>query len=578
MSQKEKSVPKRVANTFFRIFILLILVALAAALGASYEPLTDIVSGLIATSTRTPTATPTVTDTPTSTPTRLPTDSPKLAYKLLAPESVKLDYNVMTGSGTVTWIASGWMPTEPPETNYIRYELTAVYPDFSLGPFTSDYKESYTFSGLNAHRYTGIRIAVRAVGTIHIGQHEYTFSSDSVEIEWIRPTATPTFTATHTFTPSDTPTASNTPTATATSTSTPTFTPTATPSTTPTITPTATQTYTHTHTPTHTPSYTATHTFTPSNTPTPTNTLTPSKTVTPTSTLTPTKTDTATHTYTPSETFTPTHTATATFTPSNTPTASNTPTNTITFTPSPTDTPDVNKMQVLFTVVSSGNINIRSCPGTHCNPPVAVSRRGDVYEVVSQVTGTDGEWYQIRFENRSAYIAGWLTTRTSDATATSRAATATSGTATSRAQATIRSRNSRATQTARARPAQVVIQTDRVNSIGNSGCSIEPESQRIGGEDMWFLIHGRQQDAVTVTLIRPSQQIPLRVVERGKRTFMNSGSNFRSGDPFIIQFYGSNERFPTGTYTIQLRKGSNRYIVSWNVSRRDQYRIWVYCR
>ena len=124
----------------------------------------------------------------------------------------------------------------------------------------------------------------------------------------------------------------------------------------------------------------------------------------------------------------------------------------------------------------------------------------------------------------------------------------------------------------------VVIQTDRVNRIGDSGCSIEPESQRIGGEDTWFIIHGKRQDNVTVNLIRPNERDPLRVDAIMKRTFFNSGSNFRSGEPFIRTTYADYERFPTGLYTIQLKIGGNTYNGSWIVSRRDQYRIWVYCR
>lgn len=545
-------------------------------LGASLEPLNEIVNNLLITSTYTPTATATATNTPTPTPTRLPLDSRHLAFRLPAPLDARLDYDPSTGSGIVTWDASEWMPTEPSIANNIRYELTAVYPDFGLGPFVVEGDLSYTFSALNAHRYSEVTIVLRAVGTILIGGHDYDFSSSTIEIKWITPTATPSYTPSNTYTPTYTFTPTDTPTATYTATETKTNTPTATPTDTPTVTDTATATYTFTATNTSTATNTNTSTATPTDTET--NTPTHTSTSTPTQTFTPSNTPTPTSTLTPSMTFTPTQTPTETFTPSHTPTASDTPTETPTFTPSPTHTPDVSKLKVLFNIVANGTINIRSCPGTTCNPRLGLTTKGSIYEVVGQTTGTDGEWYQIKYENQVAYIAGWLTTKTSDATATSRAATATSGAATSRAQSTARSRNSSATSTARARPAHVVIQTDRVNRIGNSGCSIEPESQRLGSEDTWFLILGRRQDSVTVSLTRPNERIPLRVVSKVKRSFVNSGSNFRAGDPFILQSYGSNQRFPTGLYTIQLTLGSNRYNVSWNVSNRDQYRIWVICR
>jgi len=606
MAERQNSGLRRIAGRMILFLFLVLLLAIAVVIGSMLKPLTQFVSEIITTSTHTPTYTPTSTNTPTNTPTRLATDSPKLSYIIIAPENAKLEYNATTGRGIVTWNSSYWMPTQPAATATIRYELLVTYPEFVLGPFFIDDENSYTFTALNAHRYEAVTVSLRAVGTIRIGQHDYEFGSDIVEIDWITPTATPSFTPSNTFTPTftytptdtptptdtststNTPTATSTPSATRTNTSTPTTTLTSTntstatntftPTATDTSTATATPTNTDTNTPIHTSTATLTQTFTPSDTPTPTSTNTPSRTPTPTQSFTPTNTNTPTYTYTPSTTPTPTLTPTETFTPSNTPTATDTATATLTFTPSATFTPDVNRMEVLFVVITDGVVNIRRCPATTCNPRLGVSRRGQVFQVFGRIDGSDGEWYLIAFENRPAYLAGWLTTKTSDATATSRAATATSQAATSRAGSTARARNSRATQTARARPAQIVIHTDRVNSIGNSGCSIEPESQRIGGEDMWFLIHGRRQDSVTVSLFRPNERNPLRVVLHGKRTFLNSGSNFRSGDPFIIQGYGSNERFPTGTYTIRLKVGSNTYNGSWTVSRRDQYRIWLYCR
>ena len=407
MAQIQKSNARRLLGGILRFATLLLLLAAAVLLGSSLEPLTEIVSEFIATSTSTPTATATATHTPTATPTRLSMDSSELAYKLLAPDNLKLIYDFATGSGTVTWGGIGWMPTEPAETHFIRYELTAIYPDFSLGPFLSSGENSYTFTGLNAHRYEEVAIALRAVGTIRIGQHEYEFTSGFVEIVWTAPTVTPTFTATYTVTPTNTPLPTHTFTPTYTPTATYTPSATETPTATPTNTPTALPTFTSTHTPTYTPTITPTHTLAPSDTPTPTNTFTPSKTFTPTDTSTPSKTPTPKPTYTPSKTFTPTFTPTETFSPSYTPTASDTPTSTPTFTPSPSYTPDVSRMKVVFKVIANGNVNIRSCPGTTCNPPVGVSRRGDVYEVVGQVPGSDGEWYLIRFDDRPG-LYRWL--------------------------------------------------------------------------------------------------------------------------------------------------------------------------
>ncbi len=567
MSDAPQSRMRNTISLLLRIVLLGALVAASIFIGAGFEPLVNVVSELIASSTptvtRTPTATLTFTPTSTATntstytptPTRLAKTDPLLSYRISTPKNLSFDYHFDEDSGSISWGKSDWVPSKPAGLSNIFYEVRIVYPDLTLGPYTVA-GTRHRFSNLDTQPNQRLKFTVTALGSIRIGQYKYNIRSETVELAWIRPTATPS------STPTSTPTDTLTPTST--TTDIPTNTPTDTP------TPTNTPSSTATHTPTDTPIPTSTSTNTPTETPTDTPTVT--------NTITPTKTYTPTHTFTPSKTFTPTYTATDTFTPSHTPTASDTPTSTMTYTPSPTHTPDINKLKVLFKVVSHGVINIRSCPSTSCNPRLGVTQRGNVYEVVGRTTETDGEWYQIKYENRLAYIAGWLMTKTSDATATARAATATSNKATSSAASTARVRNSRATSTARARGENVVIQTDRVNRIGNSGCSIEPESQRIGGEDTWFLIHGRRQDDVTVSLTRPNERTPMSVTLKGKRTFFNSGSNFRSGDPFIIQGYGSNERFPTGTYTIQLRLGNSRYNISWNARSRDQYRIWVYCR
>ena len=76
--------------------------------------------------------------------------------------------------------------------------------------------------------------------------------------------------------------------------------------------------------------------------------------------------------------------------------------------PGVTVTPDISKLEVLFRVVSNGQVNIRSCPETSCNPPMGMTRRSGVYEVIGLVSGKEGDWFQIIFENQIAYVAGWL--------------------------------------------------------------------------------------------------------------------------------------------------------------------------
>ncbi len=254
MTDMKNTGPRQVAARLFRWLLFLVLLGVAVVLGSMMQPLTDLVVELITT----PTFTPTIT--PTSTPTRLPIDSPKLAYRLSTPSNVQLVVDAVYGGGQVTWVGSSWMPTDPDEINNIRYELTAIYPDFSLGPFIAEADNSFVFANLNALRYKRVLVSVRAIGMIQIGTYQYEFRSDAVmsdDIDWVTPTKT--------------------------------------------MTPTPTSTPTDTHTPTLTPSSTptATSTFTPSKTFTPEDTPTAAGTPTPTASSTPTATSTSTATYTP---------------------------------------------------------------------------------------------------------------------------------------------------------------------------------------------------------------------------------------------------------------------------------------
>lgn len=580
MSEIPKSPSRGLLSRLLRILFLAAVIAVSVFIGAGSEPLVQIVSQIIASSTptvtSTPSATPTLTPTftptftpsasptITTTPTRLSTNDPQLSYLISMPKDLKFHYTSLTDGGSLDWKGSSWIPSKPPGSGNISYEVQITYPNRRLGPY-AQYGVFRTFSNLDTESGQRIRFAVTGVGSIRVGQHEYEIRSETAEFSWVRPTATPTLTPTDTSTPSKTHTPTFTPTASATHTSTPTATPTATP------------TFTHTHTPTNTPTFTATHTFTPSNTPTPTNTLTPTNTYTPTSTYTPTNTDTPTHTFTPSETFTPTFTPTSTFTPTNTPTASDTPTATSTFTPSPTFTPDVSKLRILFRVIPNGNVNIRSCPGTTCNPPVGVSRRGQVFEVFETVTGSDGDWYHIIFGDRTAFIAGWLTIKTSDATATFRAATATSREATSRAQSAARSRNSRATSTAKARAtvaSRRTVETGATYRVNFSGlfsttCMVTPALNSSAVRNV-MSIGGNDKYAVEVSIARPGSS---RALSIARETLIDDGV----GGKARLMILSSSSRFSPGMYTVRLDKGPYYHEVNWRIRSTAHVALVVVC-
>jgi hypothetical protein len=171
-------------------------------------------------------------------------------------------------------------------------------------------------------------------------------ASDSLVVNPLPPTSTPTASSTATSTPTSTLTATQTPPPTATASSTPTETATEVPTSTSTATetPTITATATSTATPTATLTATATETATPTSTVTVTATATVTETATSSATLTPTptqsvtETPTSTSTPTASGTATPTATGTVTSTASSTQTATPRPTSTVTATPTTTST------------------------------------------------------------------------------------------------------------------------------------------------------------------------------------------------------------------------------------------------
>ncbi len=184
------------------------------------------------TPTITPTNTPTntSTNTPTSTPTRLQLGDPQLSFQLSAPGNLIFSYNESKNLGSLGWDMSNWAPFKPPNSSEISYRVSVIYPDRTFGPY-EEFGNGYSFESLVVEGGAEIGFAVSAVGTIRVGQYDYTLESDAVMLNWARPTATPTSTAT----------------------ATPTNTLTSTPSTTPTDTPTSTSTNTPTNTPTRVP-------------------------------------------------------------------------------------------------------------------------------------------------------------------------------------------------------------------------------------------------------------------------------------------------------------------------------------
>ena len=104
-------------------------------------------------------------------------------YLLSPPKNLELDYNYDDGSGRISWDASRWMPTKPSFDSRIEYEIFVDYPDNRMGPYTTD-KNSFHFDYLNADNTGGVRIEVKAVGTIRDGNNEFRYPGGIVKTTW----------------------------------------------------------------------------------------------------------------------------------------------------------------------------------------------------------------------------------------------------------------------------------------------------------------------------------------------------------------------------------------------------------
>lgn len=174
-----------------------------------------------ATNTPTNTLTYTPTNTPTNTPTRLPEDSSQLSYLISAPGNLSFKYGKSSELGSLNWDESNWIPSIPDGASDISYEVKLYYANKSFGPYITNGR-GRSFADLEVHEGEGLKLSVKAIGTVQIGAYDYEFESEIAELVWIRPTSTPTSTPTDTPTPTNTSTPTDTPTPTSTPTSTPT--------------------------------------------------------------------------------------------------------------------------------------------------------------------------------------------------------------------------------------------------------------------------------------------------------------------------------------------------------------------
>lgn len=180
----------------------------------------------------------------------------------------------------------------------------------------------------------------------------------------------------------------------------------------------------------------------------------------------------------------------------------------------------------LFKISVKSSINLRDCGGTDCEL-VGKAQPGEIYEVVAE----DDDWYEIRFERGTAFIAGWLTSRLPDS----------------------------------------IVETGEPLHIFAASCVVVPDLSRSSSMDINVIITGDRTNDVQVDLYRPDNDKPLPVYRQLDKTFIDTGGSY------ILQTYHWNTWWPTGLYTVDVQLGRRLEKIAWNVTERADYNFFVSC-
>lgn len=183
----------------------------------------------------------------------------------------------------------------------------------------------------------------------------------------------------------------------------------------------------------------------------------------------------------------------------------------------------------LFNVVANGNVNLRACGATTCDL-VGTATNGQVLSVLAVEGEGDDQWYQVEWEDGTAYIAGWLTTRGPD------------------------------------------VFVDLVEGYEDeaTGCVLALRTSR-GDSSFEFAISGEHHEDVWVDIFRPGDTSPVRVDAQYDKEFLDTK------DPYIHQVYYWTTWWPIGTYNIELRLGDATSMIAFDITENADHLIYVHC-
>jgi len=179
-----------------------------------------------------------------------------------------------------------------------------------------------------------------------------------------------------------------------------------------------------------------------------------------------------------------------------------------------------------FNIVVKGNVNVRSCAGTKCSIVQNV-KDGSIFTVVA----VDGDWYEIKIGDGTAFVLSTLTTRGPDD----------------------------------------VIKVDKPYLDVPTGCFVVFDMKR-GDMDVNFILSGKKQSDILVDIYRPKEAHPLKVEAQLEKAFSDTN------EPYIYQYYAYNVSWPSqGLYQLELTLDGTTRKLAWEFETRGTYNIFIQC-
>ncbi|WP_119072145.1 SH3 domain-containing protein [Aggregatilinea lenta] len=188
------------------------------------------------------------------------------------------------------------------------------------------------------------------------------------------------------------------------------------------------------------------------------------------------------------------------------------------------DAPVLVDAEVQFKVTANSSMNVRDCASTTCGV-VGQTTAGQMLDVV----GEDADWYQIVWEDGTAYVASWLTTRGPD---------------------------------------NVVALSEGYIDPATQ-CWVRLRSTR-GDAEFRMAISGESRDDVWADLYRPNDTRPVEVYAQLDNTFVDSD------EAYIQQVYWG-IWWTTGVYRLELSYNGQTSLIGFEVTDSAKNIIYIDC-